>query len=68
MTLLYDYIALFDHHAKRTGSVNWIKCMTENELDEIERTLLRWKTQSESQPRSPTFSKLCAGLNMTRVW
>ena len=68
MALLYDYIDLFDRHAKRTGSVNWIKCMTENELDEIGRTLLHWQNQSESQPQSPTFSKLCGGLDMARVW
>ena len=67
MALLYDYIDLMDQHAKRTGSVKWIKCMTEKELTDIERTLSRWKNQSETRPRSPVFTKVCSNMDMRGV-
>ena len=68
MGLLYDYINLFDERAKKTGSVDWIKCLTENELTQIEVTLRRWEDQTERQPLSPMFSQICASLKMEGVW
>ena len=67
MALLYDYINLFDEKAKKTGSVKWIKCLTEHELTQIELTLKRWAKQTERQPLSPMFSKICAALKMEGV-
>ena len=68
MAILSDYIRLFDEHGKKTGSVEWIKCMTENELVVIEQTLIRWKSQSLDDPKSPMFSAVCAALQKRGVW
>ena len=68
MGLLYDYINLFDERAKKTGSVQWIKCLTEKELTQIELTLRRWEDQTERAPLSPMFSQICASLKMEGVW
>ena len=68
MSLLYDYIRLFDQHATKCGGVNWIKCMTENELVEIEKTLIRWRNQSELHAKSPVFAEVCERIEKNGVW
>ena len=71
MALHIDYIRLFDDHATKTGSVQWINCLTENELRTIKVTLVKWQNQNERHPKSPTFSRVCSNIEMNRgdgIW
>eukprot|EP01083_Nonionella_stella_P039619 107735_1 len=63
INLFIDYLELFDRNFTKTGSVNWLKCLTLSQIESIEVKLNAWKGQSYSRPVSPHLMKLIECLS-----
>ena len=67
LALFEDYITLMDNAGKRTGSDAWFKCLNEQVVQKIAISLMKWRTQSVVQPKSPNMLILKANLDIDRV-